>query len=190
MKEAPHDYSADLKAPTSEGLEELATLAAEMYLAEIALEESKEKVKEAQANLDRISQGRIPQLMETLGLSDFTTKDGVKLSVGSVLRVSPPKDRKPEAYKWLDDNGFGDLVKRNVVIGFNRGEEDLARKLSSDLENQGLRTKDEISVAPQTLRKWVKDRMDSGKPIDMELFGVYTFDQAKITSKPEDVFGD
>jgi len=190
MSDSPHDYSADLESPSTDKLVQLSSLANDMYLAELEVLEKKRELEEAQNKVDDIAQHQIPSLMEAIGIEEFTTTSGVKLSIKDVLRAGPPAARRAEAYKWLEDNGFGDLIKRNVVIGFGRGEEQDARDLAADLERKGLRTKDEVKVEPQTLKKWVKDRLAAGQAVDMELFGVRQFKEAKITAKPQSAFGD
>lgn len=191
MSEVPEYPTADLAdAPSTNSLAELSSLANDLYLAELEVAEAKIKLEEAQAKSDDISQQQIPQLMETIGIEEFTTTSGVKLSIKDILRAAPPAARRPEAYKWLEDNGFGDLIKRNIVVGFGRGEEDAAASLVQELDGKGLRTKDEIKVEAQTLKKWVKDRLAAGEAVPMDLFGVRQFKQAKITAKPESAFGD
>lgn len=185
------DYSADLAdAPSSNSLAELSSLANNLYLAELAVIEADIKLKEARAKADDIAEQQIPQLMEQIGIEEFTTTSGVRLSVKDIVRTGIPVARRPEAYKWLEDNGFGDMVKRNIVVGFGRGEGDAAASLIQELDGKGLRTKDEMKVEPQTLKKFVKDRLEAGQAVPMELFGVRQFKQAKITAKPETAFGD
>lgn len=190
MKQLPYDYSDDLTEPTSNDLAELSSLANDLYLAQLDVAEKKRELEEVQARADDIAQVQIPGLMETIGIEEFTTTSGVKLSIKQVLRAAPPAARRAEAYAYLRERGFGDLVKRNIVVGFGRGEEDAAAALVADLDGKGFRTKDEEKVEPQTLKKWVKDQLAAGVHVPADLFGVREFREAKITAKPESAFGD
>jgi len=190
MSNVPHDYSADLEAPSTDRLAELSSLANDLYLAELDVVERKRELEEAQAKADDISQQQIPQLMESIGIEEFTTTSGVKLSIKDIIRAAPPAARRAEAYAWLKEHGYGDLIKHNIIVGFGRDEEQDANDLAADLERKGLRTKDELKVESQTMKKFVKDRLAAGQAIPMDLFGVRQFKQAKITAKPESAFGD
>jgi hypothetical protein len=189
--ELPYDYSDDLAdAPSTNELAELSSLANDLYLAELEVATKKRELEEAQAKADDISQQQIPDLMETLGIEEFTTTSGVKISIRAILRAAPPAARRAEAYRYLEEKGFGDLIKRNIVVGFGRGEEEAAANLVADLDGKGLRTKDEVKVEPQTLKKWVKGQLAAGVHVPPDLFGVREFRQAKIKAKPESAFGD
>ena len=62
-----------------------------------------------------------------MGLQKFTLTDGAEISVKPIYAASIPRDRKEEAFQWLRDHEFGDLVKNNVTVTFGRGEDDIAK---------------------------------------------------------------
>ena len=107
-----------------------------------------------------------------------------------MLRASIPVARRPEAHEWLTDQGHGDLIKRNVTVGFGREESEAAQALFDQLVGDGLKVKDEQKVEPSTLKKFVKDQLEEGNAIPLDLFGAVQFRQAKITAKPKSEFGD
>ena len=45
---------------------------------------------------------------------------------------------------------------------------------------QRLCTTEETDVHPQTLKSWIKNRIESGKEHNFDLFGVYQGNRAKI----------
>jgi SpoVK/Ycf46/Vps4 family AAA+-type ATPase len=185
------DYSEfEQSAPSSGDLQNLSALAHEMYLAELRVLDVAEELKKTQEQVRKISEDLIPELMKEIGIAEFTTHAGVKLCVKDVLRASIPVARRSEAYKWLNDNGHGDLIKRNITVGFGRGEGDEALELLEDLDAKGLRVKDEEKIEPSTLKKFVGDQLKEGNMIPLDLFGAYQFKQAKITARPETAFGD
>ena len=185
------DYSDFQKdAPQLDDLATLAQLAQDLYLAELKQAEAEDALKAAQRKVRDIGEHQIPELMDEIGIAEFTTKSGIKLSVKDNLRVSPPAARRQEAWDWLTERGFGDLVKHNVVVGFSRGEEDACTELLGRLHAQGLQTKDERKVEPSTLKKFVKGRLEEGAEMPLDLFGATQFRQTKITQKPTSAFGD
>lgn len=189
--EANHDYSKfAAEAPSADSLAVLASLAEHLYLAEQEVELKTEELREAQRKLLYISGSQIPELMDEVGMSEFTTTSGIKIAVRDNLRVSPPAARRQEVYDWLEARGYGDLVKHNVTAGFGKEESAKAEELVGYLEGLGLPTKDERKVESQTLKKFVKEQLAEGNDIPLDLFGAHEFRQTKITAKPESVFGD
>lgn len=188
--EAP-DYSDFTKeAPSTDALSQLGVLANDLYLAELEQAQAEETLRAAQRKVRAISEVSIPELMDEVGVSEFTTKSGIKLSVKDNLRVSPPAARRQEAYDWLVEHGLGDLVKRNVIVGFGRDEGDQALELLEDLEGKGLRTKEERKVESATLKKHIRELLEQGADVPLDLFGTTQFRQTKITQKPDSAFGD
>tara|TARA_R110000737_G_scaffold130655_1_gene162662 strand:+ start:642 stop:1214 length:573 start_codon:yes stop_codon:yes gene_type:complete len=186
-----NDYSKFIEtAPDTDGLASLAQLATDLYLAEISAAEAAEAAKDAQQKVLNISQHRIPELMTKLGMSEFTTTNGIKLKIAPSYRASISKARKGEAHAWLDENGEGGMIKHNVLVGFARDSGDAAAKLMNDLEDKGFNVKDEEKIESSTLRAWVKRQLESGADIPMDLFGASKQDIAKITAKPETMFGE
>ncbi len=189
MIENPYEQFTS-EAPDSDGVAQLGVLANDLFLAELKLLETQEKVREAQEAVKQIAEQQIPELMDELGMASFETKSGIKLLVKDVIRASIPKVRREEAYLWMNDRGHGDLIKHNVTIAFGRAEGEQAAITIAALEAEGLRVKDEKKVESSTLRKFVGDLLEDGKEVPMDLFGASQFRKASITSKPETIFGD
>ncbi len=84
----------------------------------------------------------------------------------------------------------GNLIKHNVTISFDRGEDSQAQATIKALEAEGLRVKNERKVESSTLRKFVGDRLEEGADIPMDLFGAAQFRKASIVSRPATIFGD
>jgi len=177
-------------APANEGLAQLAQLATDLYLAEVRATETAEVAKEAAANVRRIAEGLIPELMQELGLEEFKTTSGIKLSIAPSYRASILKARREEAFAWLDENDEGGMIKHQIVTGFGRDQEDAANELREKLEAEGFTVKDEQKIESSTLRAWVKRMLEEGKTIPMDLFGASKVDIAKITARPEEMFGE
>jgi hypothetical protein len=66
-------------------------------------------------------------------------------------------------------------------VSFNTGQDNVVGAVVDDLRTQGLDPVQKTHVHPQTLKAWVKNRIESGKDIDFETFGVFVGTEAKIT---------
>ncbi len=189
MSENPYKQFTS-ESPDSTQLVQLGDLANDLFLAELKLLEAQEKAREAQELVRSIAENQIPELMDDIGLASFETKSGIKLTVSDVVRASIPKVRREEAYEWMDDKGYGELIKHKVTIAFGRDEGDQAEELIETLEAVGHRVTDEKKVESSTLRKFVGDLLEEGADIPMDLFGAAQFRKAKIVSRPATIFGD
>lgn len=59
----------------------------------------------------------LPEAFEREGITSFTTKDGYRVTVGHRVFASCLPDMKFEAYQWLKENGFEDIVTETVNAG-------------------------------------------------------------------------
>tara|TARA_R110002167_G_scaffold93122_2_gene249844 strand:+ start:39710 stop:40261 length:552 start_codon:yes stop_codon:yes gene_type:complete len=176
--------------PSSDGLAQLSQLAADLYLAETFAVEAMAIAKLRQQEADHIANVLIPELMEELGMEEFKTTSGIKLGIRDVYRASIPAARREEAYAWLDSQNEGSMIKHSVVTGFPRDRAEAAETLRAKLEAEGYTVKSAQKIEPATLKKWVKDRLEAGEVVPMDLFGAARFKQAKITARPESPFGE
>ncbi len=176
--------------PQTEGIAELSDMATALYLAELKVEEAEEALKSAKAAARKIAEVDIPELMNDIGMREFTTRSGIKLSIQNITAASITADRKSEAHAWLDEHDQGHIIKRNVVVGFSKGEGDKAKALRTQLEADGMTVKTEEGVHSSTLRSWAKTQLEDGADIPMDLFGVKVFNRCKITARPESMFGE
>ncbi len=156
-------------------MQRLAGLAKEQLDAEALVAGVEERLKEAQAALNNIYMTRLPDLMDELHLTEFSTDNGLKIKIRQKIRGSIPKDHESEAFKWLEDHDNGNMIKRQCVIQFGLAEEGWARKFMADCRKRKkqLNMKVERKVPPPTLQSWVKAQLEDGVTIPMELFGVF-----------------
>ena len=130
----------------------------------------------------RLNEFDLPELMESLGLQDFTTSNGVKLSINKFYSAKIPEAKEQEAFAWLKETGNDAMIKSKVDCTFGRGEEERVQEsaLIDWMENNGVPFKQKRSIHHTTLRAFVKNRIESGEPLDLEMFGVYVGNRVKI----------
>lgn len=158
-------------------LGKLASILMRLMARKAALENELEMVK---GDIRRIEEGDIPALMTELRMKKFVLEDGSTVTVGPFYSASISQDRKDEAFKWLDENGFGDLIKNTVTTKFGKGEDALAEQLVSNLESQGYTVDTAKKVEPMTLKAWVREQYEKGTNIPTDLFGIYVGQRASI----------
>lgn len=171
-----HNSAQSLKA-------EIVELAQEQLKAERKIEKIEEDLKAAKEDLRIISEDKLPEAMDNLGIPEFTTADGIKIQIKETVRASISIERRPQATQWLEDNNYGGLLKTEVVTAFGRDELEAARKLETILRNQGMLTNLERTVHSSTLASFVREQLANGKDIPLDLFGVLRTRASKIKVK-------
>ena len=96
----------------------------------LELEEQLKKLQEAESVL---SEQTIPNLMQQAGISLLKLSDGSAVEVKPFYSARIPATKTEEAFEWLRQNGFGDLIKNNVTLTFGRSEDEQAKLLVDDL---------------------------------------------------------
>jgi len=72
---------------------------------------NKEKeLKELKRKVELVSGEIIPTMMQEMNISTLKLADGSSVEVKPVYGASIPIAKKEEAFKWLRDNGLGDLI--------------------------------------------------------------------------------
>lgn len=177
MNDAEYDYSKFVEpANLSDGSNSLATLsdlASKQLDAQIEVTNLQAQLAKAQERLKDISERQFPEAMEQIGMTDFTTKTGLKVFLDETVRASVSKDMKERAWAWLRANGHAALLKRKIMVEFGKGEDVKAEDLKKTLSSAFDGVVDEINVHHSTLAAFVREQLKKGKEIPLDVFGVY-----------------
>jgi hypothetical protein len=141
-----------------------------------------DELKQRTKELFLLTSNTIPELMKEIGLKSFTLDTGENLEVAHIVKASIAVKNRPEAFKWLRENNFGDIIKNQVVINFDRGQDDEAAEVIAEANDKGLSPEQKESVHAMTLTAFVKEQMEKGSKIPMELLGVFEYDLTKIAA--------
>ena len=133
---------------------------------------TEERLKGAKDDLKSI-QEKLVDAMDEAGMASFKTKDGNAIEIIDFVSASIKADDKDEAYAWLEQNGHEDLIKHEIKLIFKKGENDKAEEALKVLKDKGFDPDDKESVHAGTLKSFCKEQIEQGKPIPMDLFGVY-----------------
>lgn len=140
-------------------------------------------LKEKKKELQRIEEHDLPEAMDRIGMSEFKLVDGTKISISAFYNASITGDRKEEAFNWLEDKGHGSLIKAKVEAEFGRNEIELAKQFLEFARGFNGLTSDlkfDQSIHWATLRAFVKEQVEEGTGLPLDLFGVYIGRKAKI----------
>ena len=145
-----------------------------------ALEDQLKKKKEQELKL---SEQDIPNLMQKAGAASIKLTDGTAVEIKPYYGARIPASRTEEAFNWLRENNFADLIKNNVTLTFGRNEDNVAKSIVDDLRNKGHNVKQAEKVEPMTLKAFVREQIEKGKDVPADLFGVYVATRTKLTTK-------
>lgn len=161
-------------------LELLARLAKEQVELEAEIVRDQVAIEEKNAKLFRLQRVRIPEIMDTLGMQEFKLTDGSVVSVKEDIKTSITEANRPAAFSWLEEHQFDGIIKTNVAASFGKGEMENAKKAVEALEAAGFHGSMERNIHPATLKSFVKERLEAGDNIPVDVFGIFEFKQSKI----------
>ena len=140
-----------------------------------------QEYKEMKRKVELVSSEVIPTMMQEMNISTLKLADGTSVEVKPVYGASIPADKKEEAYKWLRENGLGDLIKNEVTVAFGRSEDNKAQQYAVLAQGQGYEPIQKLKVEPMTLKALVRERLESGQEMPSDLFNLFTGNRTKIT---------
>ena len=175
------DYSQFIDKPEKSGdLSQLHTLAEQQALAEAEVARIEAELNGAKERLKNIAEVALPQAMDELGLTEFKTTSGLIIVIAETIRASIPKARQGEAFDWLREHGHAGLIKRQLSLSFGKGEDELADKALELLLAQHYDPEVKTEVHTQTLGAFVREKLEAGEDLPLELFGVFRQRASKI----------
>jgi hypothetical protein len=167
---------------------EITTIASEckkLKVLEDEIVEQENKLKELKNQADYISSEVIPDLLKEQGLNQIKLSDGSSVTVKTEYRATLPKDdfKREEAYKWLRDQGLGDIIKNNVFVTFGKGEDNKAKQLLDLAAENGYQPQQKSNVAWNTLTALYEERVKAGLDMPSNVFTLWIKDKTKISRK-------
>jgi hypothetical protein len=178
------DFENDAQALTvkDDGISDIAGLAKLALQLEREIVELDETIKERKEALRTLTETRIPEALTELGMSSFRMADGSSIEVKPFYSASIPAERKGEAYEWLRQHGYDDIIKNTVSVQFGRGEDDDAGKMIDLVRQSGWIPDQAEKIESMTLKAWVREMVEQGVEFPSELFGAHVGLKAKIKS--------
>jgi len=144
------------------------------------IENHEEHLKNLKKKRDHISGEVIPTMMSEMGLAELKLHDGSHLKVSTSYRATITEANKEAAFNWLRENGLGDIIKNEILVSFGRNEDNKAADYAELAKSQGLQPTQKMKVEPMTLKALVRERIEAGKEMPTEIFGVFSENKTTI----------
>jgi len=161
-------------------LDKVARLANKANDLQEVVDRKEEELRDAKNALRKVTDELLPEAMENLNLEKVVMKDGSEISIKAIYGASIPKNRVDEAYDWLREQGYGDIIKNNITVTFGKGEDQDAQAFMLVCGDQGFTPQQTEKIEPMTLKGWFREMIESGKAIPLELFGAWLAQRAVI----------
>ena len=155
---------------------EFIALQAEIATIELILEQ-----KQSAANALKLT--ILPQLMSDIGLNNFQMNNGATITIKPFYQCSvSDKDPilKEKALKWLRTNGAGSLIKHEFKAILGVDAEKLVASLRGFMNKKSIPFKDGQNVNAATLKSFMKEQVEAGKPFPMDIFKGYAGKIAEV----------
>lgn len=143
------------------------------------IDETEKYLKELKAEKQRIAFEHIPMLMDEMAIERIDV-DGLTVKLKPFVSASIPADRKQDAFNWLREHGLDDIIKNDIIVSFGRGQDNKAGDMMYDLEQKGFHPEQKTHIHSMTLKAFVRERVEKGLPIDLDMFGAFVARTAEV----------
>lgn len=145
---------------------------------------AEEELKKAKSRLRAVIEDSLPKAMREANIKEFTTESGFVVKLKDKVENHIPAANRNAAWDWLEENGHGDMVKREVTIAFAVGEQELAERVQAQLQRENMRSAScERWAEPSSVKALMTRLIEEGREVPRQLFGVREFAVADIKKK-------
>ena len=144
------------------------------------IETNENNLKDLKKEHDRLSGEVIPTMMAEMGLSHLKLADGSTVDVKANYSANISVANREKAFNWLRENGLGDIIKNEISVSFGRNEDNKAADYAALAQERGYQPTQKLKVEPMTLKALVRERIEAGKEMPTELFGVFSENKTTI----------
>jgi len=154
--------------------------AAQVRDLEHEIENLEQRLADKKSELFDLCHIQLPGLMDEIGINSIgIAANGNMPAINAVLRPfyranigkTWSEERKAAAFDWLTNNGFGDLIKTEVVMKFPREQFKKAKKILAELSKKKLNPELSQRVHNQTLTAWLREQIEQGHSPPLNLLG-------------------
>jgi hypothetical protein len=181
MNDDPSIWEEALPQPTNDQLAQLSRLAIFAKVAADRIEFYEQAKAEAIKEYEQLIRHALPDAMAEVGMTEFTTADGLSVKVLDKCSGSLPKDeaKRSEALAWLEQVA-PNLIKAQVVAEFQKGQDNIRGHLCEELRGLGVAYQDRRDVHASTLKAFARERMRKGEEVPLEKLGLYARREAEV----------
>ena len=169
-----------IESLNTDGLRTVAEIARAVREKEEELQTLELLAKKAKAELLKLTDEDLPNLILELGVRDFTLEDGSKVALKTIYGAHIKVENQDEAFAWLKKAGHDEIIKNTTSCKFGRGEDNQALDFVKLAESQGFPVTQKREIHPGTLKGFVRERVEAGEDFPMSLFGAFIGQRATI----------
>ena len=155
----------------------IAELANKQLELERGVAELEDQLKAKKEQLRVVQEHDLPDALAEAGVSEIRLADGSRVKAEPFVTAHITKAKAEEAHTWLVDNGFGDIIKREVTAKFGKSDWKIAVEA---LQARGIKIETKEAVHHSTLKAFAKEQMEQGTDLPVDLFGLYSGFKSKI----------
>lgn len=175
------DYESETQSgPNQDQLAVISGLAQQQLKLERDLAKLEQEMKDKAKALRKIQEQDLPDAMLAAGCKGYTLSTGEGITIKEDISASLSEGKKGPAIAWLKEHGFGDIVSDDVAVSFGKGKEDEARETVDLLKAHGLIPVLKTNVNTATLKSLIRELLEKGEEVDLELLGAYQWRKAII----------
>ena len=160
-------------------MKSLSSLVKDLDQLTIDINKKEEELKSLKLQKHLMSTEQIPTMMDEMGVQRLDVEN-LSVSLKPLINASIPPTRRDEAYQWLRENGLDDIIKNDVIMSFGKGEDNMAGDIMYELEQRGMHPEKKTHIHSMTLKAFIRERVEKGLPIDLDLFGAFVARTADI----------
>ena len=164
----------------TEGIQSLADQVEKLEDLEARLRLQEDEIKGTKAQIQKVSGDIIPTMMSEMGLAELKLHDGSHLKVSTSYRATITEANKEAAFNWLRENGLRDIFKNEISVSFGKNEDNKAADYAELARGQGLQPTQKMKVESMTLKALVRERIEAGKEMPTEIFGIFSENKTTI----------
>ena len=160
-------------------MKNLSSLVKDLNQITLNINEKEEELKALKLQKHKMSTEQIPAMMDEMGVQRLDVEN-LSVTLRPLINASIPQTRREEAFQWLRDNGLDDIIKNDVIMSFGKGEDNMAGDIMYELEQRGMHPEKKTHIHSMTLKAFIRERVEKGLPIDLDLFGAFVARTADI----------
>ena len=153
-------------------MKSLSSLVKDLDQLTIDINKKEEELKSLKLQKHLMSTEQIPTMMDEMGVQRLDVEN-LSVSLKPLINASIPPTRREEAYQWLRENDLDDIIKNDVIMSFGKGEDNMAGDIMYELEQRGMHPEKKTHIHSMTLKAFIRERVEKGLPIDLDLFGAF-----------------
>lgn len=152
----------------------------------LTLSDLDSQISEKKKELTALKTQTLPDLLNAAKLTALTLEPegntpAYEVELKPWYSAAIDKDNPAPAHNWLEEHGYGDIVKHTFTISFSRDEDVRAQAFRDLLREHRYQYEEKRSVHPSTLQAFVKEQIEEyGTALPRDLLHLEVGQMAKI----------